>query len=236
MARKNQQAKHNPEMAREQNLQLGQTYRPPPRSIEKSLKSAVHTYLPLASKVSSPGVRVASIRLTNRALTRGEVTPRAAMGSPVALPLKMTFPEWLAAGVLEVPSGEWFHPHITPSRKIIIKLIANVLRASHPAGMEDSEPLENKFDRYIHDLHGITLADGYPVTFYQLLAIAGEMPNALKISARLRPNLWLKGHRYTRCTRFHAPAYPNVKGLLFRLANFRLSCFLSTALPCSSTP
>ena len=61
------------------------------------------------------------------------------------------------------------------SREIIIKRVANALGASHPAGMEDSDPQENRFDQHIQDLHAIHLADGYPTTYYQLLEIAGEV-------------------------------------------------------------
>ena len=163
------------DMARARNIQLELTHHTPPKSIKKSLKGAVHTYLPLASGVESPGLQVAGIRITNRALTPEEIKARAAMGPPVAVPTKMNFPEWLAAGVLEVPSGDGSHPHLTLSREIIIKRVANVLGASHPAGMEDSDPQENRFDQYIQDLHGIHLADGYPATYYQLLEIAGEI-------------------------------------------------------------
>jgi hypothetical protein len=162
-------------LAKERNLELELAHHTPPKSIKRSLKGAVHTYLPLASGVNSPGVQVAGIRITNRALTPEEIKARAAMGPPVALPSKMTFSEWLAAGILEVPSGKVGHPHLTLSREIVIKRVANVLGASHPAGMEDSDPLENRFDPYIKDLHGIQLADGYPATYYQLLEIAGEI-------------------------------------------------------------
>jgi hypothetical protein len=58
----------------------------------------------------------------------------------------MTFSEWLAAGALEVSSGEVGHHHLMLSREIIIVRVANVLGASHSEGMEDSDPLENRFD------------------------------------------------------------------------------------------
>lgn len=163
------------DMAQERGLQLELVHHTAPKSIKKSLKGAVHTYLPLASRVDSPGVQVTGIRITSRALTPEEIKARAAMGPPVAVPTRMTFSEWMAAGVLEVPSGDTSHPHLTLSREIIIKRVANVLGASHPAGMEESDPQENRFDQYILDLHGISLADGYPATYYQLLEIAGEI-------------------------------------------------------------
>lgn len=163
------------EMARERGLDLGLRHYTPPKFIKQTLQGATHTYLPLADGVESPGVEVRGIRITNRALTPEEIKRRAAAGPPVAVASKMTFSEWLAAGVIEVPSDDPNHPHLVISREIIIKRVANVLGASHPAGMEDADPLENRFDRYVLELHGIRVADGYPATYYQLLAISGEL-------------------------------------------------------------
>jgi hypothetical protein len=144
------------DMARERSLELNLVHFSPPKSVKKSLKGAVHTYLPLAGGVDSPNVQVMGIRITNRALTPDEIKERAAMGPPVPSSTKMTFAEWLAASILEVPSGNPSHPHLTLSREIIIKRVANVLGASHPAGMEDSDPKENRFDPYIQDVHQVS--------------------------------------------------------------------------------
>jgi hypothetical protein len=145
-----------------------------PKYFKKSLKGARHTYIPLASGVESPGVQVKGFIFTNRALTPEEIKQRAAMGPPVAQVSKMTFSEWMAAGVLEVPSPDAAHPHLKISREMMIKRVANVLGASHPAGMEQDDPQENRFDQYILELHGLSIA-GYPATYYQLLEIAGEL-------------------------------------------------------------
>jgi len=162
------------QLARERNLALNFAHHTHPKSVKKSLKGAVHIYLPLSSGVDSEGMQVAGVRITSRALTREEIAARAALGPPRAFPSNMSFSEWLAAGVWEVPSGENAHPHISLAREVIIKRVANVLGASHPAGMEDSDPLENRFDPYIKDLHGIQLA-GQPVTYCQLIEFSGEI-------------------------------------------------------------
>ena len=162
-------------MADERSLDLALHHHTTPKYIKQSLQGATHTYLPLASGVSSPGVTVAGIRVTNRALTLEEIKQRAAMGPPVAQVSKMSFSEWLAAGVIEVPSGDASHPHIQISRETIIKRVANVLGASHPAGMDEQDQQGNRFDKYIVELHQLRIADGYPATYYQLLEIAGEL-------------------------------------------------------------
>ena len=46
---------------------------------------------------------------------------------------------------------EEVHPHITISREIMIKRVANILGASHPQGTEFSEDTENRFDSYIKE-------------------------------------------------------------------------------------
>ena len=161
-------------LASDLGVQLSLRHHQPPRFIKRSLKGATHTYIPLASGVPSSGVQVAGIRITNRALTPEEIKQRASAGPPIARVTEMTFAEWMAAGVIEVPSGDTTHPHLTLSRETLIKRIANKLGASHPAGMEDDDPRENRFDTYIIDLHSIQLVD-YPATYYQLLEIAGEL-------------------------------------------------------------
>ncbi len=162
-------------MAAERGLQLSLRHHTAPKSLKKSLKGATHTYIPLASGVESPEVQVKGLVITNRALTPDEIKQRASMGPPVAQVSQMSFAEWMAAGVLEVPSNDPSHPHVKISREIMIKRIANALGASHPVGMEEDDPQENKFDKYVQELHQIKIADGYPVTYYQLLEIAAEL-------------------------------------------------------------
>ena len=57
----------------------------------------------------------------------------------------------------------------------MLKRVANILGASHPAGNEIGEEADNRFDIYIFDLHKIMIANRYPATHYQLLEIAKDI-------------------------------------------------------------
>ncbi len=168
------------EMARAKSIRLQFGHFKMPRAAKEILRGSQYTYLPLAAGVASPGVEVRGLRITNRALSPEEIKKLAAMGPPQSTPSTMTFQEWLAAGVFLVPSDDPTHPQLQLSREILVRRIANILGASHPAGMETEDPTENRFDKYILDLHSIALADGYPATYYQLLEIAGEVLFAAK--------------------------------------------------------
>jgi hypothetical protein len=162
-------------VAEERGLDLALSHHTPPKFVKRSLQGAAHSYVPLASGVDSPGVQIKGVRITNRALTPDEIAKRAAIGPPTAPISRMSFSEWMAAGVIEVPSGDIDHPHLQISREMIVKRVANVLGASHPAGMENKDPLENRFDQHIEQLHRMRVANGIPATYYQLLEIAGEI-------------------------------------------------------------
>lgn len=162
-------------MADDRGFNLALRHYTAPKYIQQSLQGSTHTYIPLASGVESPDIQVTGLRITNRALSPEEIKQRAAMDPPVAHVSKMSFAEWLAAGVMDVPSGDHAHPHVKISREMVIKRVANILGASHPARMENNDPQENRFDQYILELHTIKIANGYPTTYYQLLEIAGEL-------------------------------------------------------------
>jgi hypothetical protein len=163
------------QLIKEKALALNFTNSSTPKEVKKFLKGSKHTYLPLASGVESPGVEIKGVRVIDRALSPEEIKKLHEAGSPVAQKSKLSFSEWLASGVYEVPSGEKEHPHLKISREILIKRVANILGASHPAGTEAAEAPENRFDPYVLDLHGLQLADGYPATYYQLLEIAKDI-------------------------------------------------------------
>jgi hypothetical protein len=98
--------------------------------------------------------------------------------------------EWLAAGVLVVPSDDPKHPHIPLSRETIVNRVANLLGASHPEGGNDQELQEKKFDRHILELHKTNVAEGFPATYYQLLEITGDIllafrPLRLAVGSRM---------------------------------------------------
>lgn len=162
-------------LAKEKDVTLGLANSATPKEVKKILKGSKHVYLPLASGVESPGVEVKGVRLINRALSPEEIKKMYEAGPPVAQKSKLSFSEWLASGVYEVPSGDKEHSHLRISREILIKRVANILGASHPAGTEAAEAAENRFDPYVLDLHGVKLAGGYPATYYQLLEIANDI-------------------------------------------------------------
>lgn len=162
-------------VAKAHGIFLGLPHHTPPKFIKRALHGATHISMPLASGVDSPGVQIQGIRITNRALSPEEIKRRAMAGPPVATVSKMNFAEWLAAGIVEVPSESDGHPHTILSREMLIKRVANVLGASHPAGSENADELENRFDKIVLQLHGLRVANGYPSTYYQLLEIAGQI-------------------------------------------------------------
>jgi hypothetical protein len=152
------------------------------KSVKKVLKGSKYTYLPLGSGVKSPGLELKGIRLINRALSPDEVKKLYEAGPPTAQPTSLRYSEWLASGIYEVPSQNTAHPELRISREILIKRVANILGASHPiGGTEELEEIENRFDPYILELHNIEIADGYPATYYQLLEIAKDILNAMKV-------------------------------------------------------
>lgn len=162
-------------LAKEKGVTLSLTNSSVPKAVKKILKGSKHTYLPLASGVESLGVQIKGVRVIDRALSPEEVKKLYESGPPVAHKTNLSFSEWLASWVYEVPSEEKEHPHIKISREILIKRVANILGASHPAGTEAAEAAENRFDPYVLDLHSVKLADGYPATYYQLIEIGKDI-------------------------------------------------------------
>lgn len=150
------------------------------KEAKQVLKGSRYTYLPLGSGVSSPGIEVKGIRITNRALSPDEIKKLYEAGPPVAQKTKLSFSQWLGSGVYEVPSVDKRHPQLSISRAILIKRVANILGASHPQGTEEADNNENQFDSYVKELHQIELADGYPATYYQLLEVAKDILSEAK--------------------------------------------------------
>lgn len=102
------------------------------KELQKNLKSSKYKYLPLASQVPSPDVKVIGFTMTNRALTPDEIKKRYEAGPSKVQKTKLTFSQWLASGIYDVPSEDIQHPKITISRESLIKRVANILGASHP--------------------------------------------------------------------------------------------------------
>ena len=145
------------------------------KKVKGVLKGSRYTFLPLASGVESPECKITGMQFFDRALTPQEIKTLFEAGPPISHPTKLTFCEWLASGIYEVPVSETENQTIRISREILIKRVANMLGASHPAGTDVSDDIENKFDQYVLELHSLKVANGYPATYYQLLEISKDI-------------------------------------------------------------
>lgn len=147
---------------------------------KKVLKGKHYTYLPVASGVPTPGMEISGFMQLEGELSEEEFLRISKAGPPVTEKTNLTFGQWLGSTIYEVPSFDKSHPKMGISREIFVKRIANILGASHPQGADKGQEQENKFDVYIRDLHLVTLADGYPATYFQLLEIAKDILDGLK--------------------------------------------------------
>ncbi len=150
------------------------------KKVEKILKGSKFTFLPLASGIESPGIQVKGIRVINRALSPDEVKELYEAGPTILKTTTLNFSEWISSGIYKVPDTENDGLELSISREMLIKRVANILGASHPQGTDNEDARENRFDKYIVDLHNMKLANGYPATYYQLLEIAKDILNSLK--------------------------------------------------------
>ncbi|WP_146152076.1 hypothetical protein [Ahniella affigens] len=169
------------ELANESGTSLGFANYSTPKKVKQVLKGSRRVQLPLASGVDSPGVQLKGLTFVNRALSAEELDTIYKAGPPVGQDSQLSFTEWLACGIYEVPSGIDEHPQLWISREILIKRVANALGASHPAGTSDADSAENRFDRHILQLHNVKVADGYPATYYQLIEIGKDVLERTKI-------------------------------------------------------
>jgi hypothetical protein len=150
------------------------------KKVDKILKGSKYRFLPLASGVDSPGVQIKGFHFIDRALTPDEVKKLYDAGPPELKTTNISFSEWLSSGIYKVPDLENDGLELSISREILIKRVANLLGASHPQGTDIGQTNENRFDKYIVDLHSMKLADGFPATYYQLLEIAKDILDTLK--------------------------------------------------------
>ena len=160
------------ELAQMNGISLALPHVAPTRLEKKALKGGGVMYLPLASGVPSPGGQVWGVRVTYGRSRHEEVAGRPVPEPPKTTPTELSFTNWLGAAIYWAPSDDPQHSELPISREILIKRVANVLGASHPAGTEDSDK-ENRFDPYIRALHNFTILDS-PATYYQLLEIAKD--------------------------------------------------------------
>jgi len=169
-------------LARTQGISLALPHVVPTRLDKRGRKGGGVMDLPLADGGEGPGGRVWGVRITLGRSRHEEIAGRPVPEPPKATPSTLSFTNWLGATVFWAPSGDAQHRELAISREIIIKRVANVLGASHPAGTEDSD-FENRFDPYIKGLHTLMIGD-LPAIYQQLLEIA---KNTIEAMQKLAP-------------------------------------------------
>lgn len=167
-------------IAQKENLKLDLPNKINNKKLKGILKGSTFFDVPLASVESgfTPEIQVKGIQIVNRALSSEEIKKMYEMGPPEVQTGYLTFSEWLGAEVISTINPK-DNGYIGISREIIIKRVANLLGASHPEGMDQGNEYENQFDPYIKELNKIEVANGYPLTHYQLIEIAEVIINGL---------------------------------------------------------
>lgn len=153
---------------------------------KKILKNSQYFDVPLVSVKDTPGVTMKGIRIINRALSSEEIKQLYAMGPPKVKTTSLSFSQWLSSETIYATKKET-KQRFGITRELLIDRVANLLGASHPIGMrhEKKDHYERAIDSYIKELHSIKVADGYPLTYYQLIEIAGTIVNQIgKIIAK----------------------------------------------------
>lgn len=142
----------------------------------KVLKGSKYFSIPVSSGVESPNIQIKGMTMIGRAITPEEVKRLYEAGPPVATLVNLSFSQWLGANIIDTvnPDNEE-QPRLSISRYMLIKRVANIFGASHPIGTDIGDDTGNKFDFYVRELHKVNVADGYPLTYYQLLEISGEI-------------------------------------------------------------
>ena len=138
--------------------------------IKNILKGSSYTWSPLlADESATSDLQVSQVFISDRAFSAEEVKTMHEEMMAQDQYKGMTFSNWLGASVMQTTGKKGT---ITISRETLIKRVANMLGASHPI---HNEPSSNEIDPYILDLHSVEVADGYPLTYYQLIEIANQI-------------------------------------------------------------
>lgn len=144
------------------------------RKISDVLRGNKYFSIPISSEVNSPDVLIKGLTfIPGKALNAEEVKKLYEAGPPQQTSTKLSFSQWLGSIVVSTADpANLEQPRLDISREIFIKRVANILGASHP----DREDLgENRFDPFIKEFNNVKVADGYPLTYYQLLEISSEI-------------------------------------------------------------
>jgi hypothetical protein len=144
------------------------------KKVTDVLRENKYFSVPMSSEVGSPDVSMKGlIFIPNKALNANEIKMLYEAGPPNSIPTKLSFVEWLGSTIINTANpADSEQPRLNISREIFIKRVANILGASHP---DKDDVGENRFDPYIKEFHTIEVANGYPLTYYQLLEISSEI-------------------------------------------------------------
>jgi len=139
--------------------------------IKGILRDTAFTSVPLASTPqTNSGMQVKGLHFINKALTPEEVKKLYEAGPPQIKNTNLSLKLWLGSEILEAKNDKG--ERIGIARSMLIKRVANILGASHPEGKENEDEYERHFDPFIRELHSTQVANGYPLTYYQLIEIA----------------------------------------------------------------
>ena len=146
---------------------------------KKVLKDTPFILVPLTSAPQiSSGMQVKGLRITNRCLSPQEMERLYKAHPSRAKTVKLSFQQWLGSEVLETKTDQG--KRIGISRLILVKRVANILGASHPKGKENENEYEGHFDPFVKELHRTEVANGCPLTYYQLIEIAKNIVENFK--------------------------------------------------------
>lgn len=141
------------------------------KNIKRALKNTTFTSIPLASTPrTNSGIQVKGLHFIDKVLTDEEVKKLYEAGPPQIRSANLSLEQWLGSEILEIKNSNGERVGI--ARSILIRRVANILGASHPEGKEDEDEYEHHFDPFIKELHSIQVANGYKLTYYQLIEIA----------------------------------------------------------------
>lgn len=144
------------------------------KTISKILQDADYLSVPLASTPETgAGVQIKDIIYAKKYLSPEEVKRMYEAGPTIAKETDLSLQNWLGSEILEKRVGKGDdRERIGIPRCILIKRVANILGASHPKGKEKAEEIERHFDPMIMELNKMEVANGYPLTYFQLIEIA----------------------------------------------------------------
>ncbi|EKD79769.1 MAG: hypothetical protein ACD_40C00320G0010 [uncultured bacterium] len=166
-------------LAEQENYSFNLPNGPNNSGIKKILKNSKFLYVPLGSvdESTSPNLQVKGLSIINRVLSAEEIKKTFEMGPPRITIVPLTFTQWLGAEIISTSDKNG--TYIGISREILIKRVSNILGASHPEGLDKGNKNENKYDPYVRELYSYMVADGYPLTHYQLIEIGETIIKSL---------------------------------------------------------